>query len=143
MHFGQMTQTNLPIVQYHLAITYLEGAFMNSKPRIQKAIEVLNIVLETELNDWRSYRLRGESFFLCSDFTQAKNDFVRSFNLNPTSSCALKLARIELKLGNSPETVMPYLNQAISLGPKNMDAYLEMGKFLAFSRPVEERGRYF
>lgn len=132
-------QLNKPYFFYRGQQLIVEGNY-------REAVEMLNMLLQTEKKEYEGYFLRGVAKYNLGDLLGAEVDFTRAIEVNPVYTMAYQYRAItRARLGNYNDALMDY-QMTVELRPNMPSAYFSRGVtyFLSqqFEKAVDDFSRY-
>jgi len=115
-------------------ILVLETWLKMSQGQLKKALELAELNVQKNQDDFTGWRLKGEINLMLGDYTKAINDLKQSKMLNNEASVRISLAKAYLRAGREDEAVTELENTAddplAPSGAKGMleQIYLRLGK---------------
>lgn len=132
--------------QYNRNYIYWVGQQCMADNNYREAIEVLNVLLRHDAEDFDAYFLRGIAKYNMDDLVGADSDFTRAVELNPVFTGAFYYRAItRSRLGNYDDALGDF-RQAIELRPDLPDPYYSRGvtRLLnqQFDKAIEDFNKY-
>ena len=132
--------------QYNRNYIYWVGQQCMADNNYREAIEVLNVLLRHDAEDFDAYFLRGIAKYNMDDLVGADSDFTRAVELNPVFTGAYYYRAItRSRLGNYDDALGDF-RQAIELRPDLPDPYYSRGvtRLLnqQFDKAIEDFNKY-
>ena len=132
--------------QYNRNYIYWVGQQCMADNNYREAIEVLNVLLRHDTEDFDAYFLRGIAKYNMDDLVGADSDFTRAVELNPVFTGAYYYRAItRSRLGNYDDALGDF-RQAIELRPDLPDPYYSRGvtRLLnqQFDKAIEDFNKY-
>lgn len=115
------------VAQYNRNYIYWMGQQKMVNNNYHEAIEILNVLLRHDSNDFDAYFLRGIAKYNLDDLLGADQDFTRAVELNPVYTGAFYYRAItRSRLGNYDDALNDF-KQTIELRPDLPDPYYSRG----------------
>ena len=124
--------------QYDRNYIYWMGQQCMVKNNYTEAIEVLNVLLRHDANDFDAHFLRGIAKYNMDDLLGADADFTKAVELNPVFTGAFYYRAItRSRLGNYDDALNDF-RQAIELRPDLADPYYSRGVTLLLNQQFKD-----
>ncbi|MBR2428403.1 MAG: tetratricopeptide repeat protein [Alistipes sp.] len=124
--------------QYNRNYIYWMGQQRMVDNEYREAIDILNVLLRHDANDFDAYFLRGIAKYNMDDLLGADADFSRAVELNPVYTGAYYYRAItRTRLGNYDDALSDF-QQAIELRPDLPDPYYSRGVTRLLNQQFEE-----
>ena len=126
------------VAQYDRNYIYWVGQQSMVENNYPEAIEVLNVLLRHDPNDFDAHFLRGIAKYNMDDLLGADADFTRAVELNPVFTGAYYYRAItRSRLGNYDDALKDFA-EAIELRPDLADPYYSRGVTLLLNQQFED-----
>lgn len=126
------------VAQYDRNYIYWVGQQSMVENNYPEAIEVLNVLLRHDPNDFDAHFLRGIAKYNMDDLLGADADFTRAVELNPVFTGAYYYRAItRSRLGNYDDALRDFA-EAIELRPDLADPYYSRGVTLLLNQQFED-----
>ena len=126
------------VAQYDRNYIYWVGQQSMVENNYPEAIEVLNVLLRHDPNDFDAHFLRGIAKYNMDDLLGADADFTRAVELNPVFTGAYYYRAItRSRLGNYDDALKDFA-EAIDLRPDLADPYYSRGVTLLLNQQFED-----
>lgn len=135
---------------YYAAYAFLEASDFN------QAIKYAQICLDNKcFQNGDVYKILGEAYMGAKDPVKSKEAYLKGLELYPANtSIIFGIINLYISQNEDPKNVLPYLDKAIQLDPKNPSLYFVKGTFYekfndpenaiaAYNKSIEINPKYF